>query len=91
MVMESLARVRAGIAGIVVGVIVIVVGLLTSGLGDSSASSEGLGWPVIVGAILLVGGAALLVLGLRNKRTEERELAALRADETRDNADDRPL
>ncbi|MCD2196273.1 hypothetical protein LQ327_23130 [Actinomycetospora endophytica] len=89
--MESLARVRAGIAGIVVGVVVIVVGLLTSGLSDSSTSSEGLGWPVVVGAVLLIGGAVLLVLGLRHKREEERELASLRADETRDNSDDRPL
>jgi uncharacterized membrane protein HdeD (DUF308 family) len=89
--MESLARVRAGVVAIVIGLFAIVIGLLSSGGGGSTTSSQGLGWPTIVGIVLIVGGAAVLALGLRNRRQEQREMDSLRAAEHRDTSDDRPL
>jgi uncharacterized membrane protein HdeD (DUF308 family) len=89
--MESRAQVRAAVISLVIGVVVIVIGVLSAGGDNSSTQTSSLGWPVFLGVFLLVFGAVFLVIGLRNKRQEERELQSLRAKETRDNSDDRPL
>ncbi|NMO91562.1 hypothetical protein [Actinomycetospora sp. TBRC 11914] len=75
--MEATARIRAGITAIVLALVVAGVGLVSSGSGGSTTSSQGLGWPIFVGAVLLVLGVAALVSGLRNRRHERRTASSI--------------
>jgi hypothetical protein len=73
--MESIARVRAGAVAIVLGVVVLAVQLSSTGAGGwRTTGTPGLGWPTIAGTVFLVLGVVVLVLGLRGRRREQREM-----------------